>query len=150
MEKEIIFAIGNDHGGLEAKKIICNYLKQNGFGVIDEGTDTPDSCDYPIFAQKVSKDVANNKANFGILICNTGEGMAIAANKIKGIRAGIIYNQETAHLVREHNHANVLTFGAKFFTGEQMCEFINIFLKSKELGDRHQRRVDEINKEDSK
>lgn len=148
MIEKIVFSIGNDHGGLEAKKVICKYLEEKGFEVIDEGTDTSTSCDYPIFAQKVSKDVANNKANFGILICNTGEGMAIAANKIKGIRAGLIYNKETAHLIREHNHANVLTFGAKFFSGEQMCEFIDIFLDSKELGDRHQRRVDEINEEE--
>lgn len=139
-----VFSIGNDHGGVEAKNIILEFLKGQGFNVIDEGTNTRDSCDYPIYAKKVANDVAKKKADFGILICNTGEGMAIAANKVKGIRAGVIYNKETAKLVREHNHANVITFGAKFFSGKEMCEFIEIFLNSKELGERHERRVEEI------
>ena len=94
--------------------------------------------------KKVANDVKEGKATFGILICNTGEGMEMAANKVKGIRAGLIYNDDTAHLVKEHNHANVITFGAKFFTGEQMARFVQIYMDAEELGDRHQRRVDEI------
>lgn len=143
-KKDITVSIGNDHGGVEEKKRIVGYLKSKGIVVINEGTDTNESCDYPIFAHRVAKDVVEKKADFGILICNSGEGMQMAANKHKGIRAGLIYNEETAHLVKEHNHANVITFGAKFFSAEQMIKFIDIYMEATELDDRHQRRVDEI------
>lgn len=114
MSNKLIVSIGNDHGGVDAKFYLIKYLRERGIEVIDEGTDTKESCDYPIFAKKVANDVKEGKATFGILICNTGEGMEMAANKVKGIRAGLIYNDDTAHLVKEHNHANVITFGAKF------------------------------------
>lgn len=137
-------SIGNDHGGLKAKLEVVNYLKEKGIEILDRGTHTSDSCDYPLFAKEVAKDVQEKNADFGILICNSGEGMAIAANKFKGIRAAVVYNKEVAHLVKEHNHANVITFGANFFTSKEICEFIDIYLKASELGDRHQRRVDEM------
>lgn len=147
-KNRLVISIGNDHGGVEAKKEVVKHLRSQGIEVIDRGTNTGESCDYPLFAQAVSKDVQKGDASFGILICNTGEGMAMAANKMKGIRAGIVYNEDTARLVREHNHANIIAFGAKFFTGAQMSRFVDLFLESEELPDRHQRRVDEIMKEE--
>lgn len=144
--KRMIVSIGNDHGGVEEKKKIVEYLKSKGIEVINRGTDAKDSCDYPVFAHLVANDVVEKKADFGILICNSGEGMQMAANKHEGIRAGLIYNEETAHLVKEHNHANVITFGAKFFTADQMIKFIDVYMSAQEQGDRHQRRVDEIEK----
>lgn len=139
-------SIGCDHGGYEAKVIVKAYLEKNGYEVIDCGTFSTESCDYPIFAKKTAEAVANGEAEKGILICSSGEGVCICANKVKGIRCGIGYNDDVSHLLVEHNHANMIAFGAKFMDINDILHRIDIFLNSKPLGDRHQRRVDLIEK----
>ncbi len=138
--------IGCDHGGYEAKETVKAYLEKNGYEVIDCGTFSTESCDYPIFAKKTAEAVANGEAEKGILICSSGEGVCICANKVKGIRCGIGYNDDVSHLLVEHNHANMIAFGAKFMDINDILHRIDIFLNSKPLGDRHQRRVDLIEK----
>ncbi len=139
-------SIGCDHGGYEAKDTVKAYLEKNGYEVIDCGTFSTESCDYPIFAKKTAEAVANGEAEKGILICSSGEGVCICANKVKGIRCGIGYNDDVSHLLVEHNHANMIAFGAKFMDINDILHRIDIFLNSKPLGDRHQRRVDLIEK----
>ncbi len=139
-------SIGCDHGGYEAKETVKAYLEKNGYEVIDCGTFSTESCDYPIFAKKTAEAVANGEAEKGILICSSGEGVCICANKVKGIRCGIGYNDDVSHLLVEHNHANMIAFGAKFMDINDILHRIDIFLNSKPLGDRHQRRVDLIEK----
>ncbi len=139
-------SIGCDHGGYEAKEIVKSYLEKKGYEVIDCGTFSTESCDYPIFAKKAAELVANGEAEKGILICSSGEGVCICANKVKGIRCGIGYNDDVSHLLVEHNHANMIAFGAKFMDINDILHRIDIFLSSEPLGDRHQRRVDLIEK----
>ncbi|MDN5304017.1 MAG: ribose 5-phosphate isomerase [Fusobacteriaceae bacterium] len=106
-------ALGADHGGYELKNIVKEYLKNNGYEVIDFGTNSSDSVDYPEFAHKVGNSVVNKEADFGIVICGTGIGISIAANKIKGVRAALCHNVWTAKLTRQHNDANVLAMGGR-------------------------------------
>ena len=107
---EIAFAC--DHGGYPRKEPILNHLKEKGYEVLDFGTDSEDSCHYPAFALPASEAIRDHKADKGIFVCSSGEGVARAANKVKGILAGIGYNDEVSHLIVEHNHANVITFAA--------------------------------------
>lgn len=137
-------AIGNDHGGLEYKNEIVSHLLKKGYEVINVGTDNKDSCHYPIYAQKVAELVAKKEADFGILVCTSGEGVAIAANKIKGVRCGIGYNDEVSRLMVEHNNANTIAFGQKYMTIQDVIRRVDIFLNSKFEGGRHQIRVDLI------
>ena len=136
-------AIGCDHGGFNYKERLKKDLEELGHEVIDCGTYSNERCDYPVFAFKVGEEVAKN-GGLGILICNSGEGVAICANKVKGIRAGIGYNDQVAELLREHNDANVITFGANFQTYEEVLNRIKIFISSSFAGDRHERRVNLI------
>ena len=106
--------IASDHAGYTYKKEIKDFLKSKGISVIDVGTNSIESCDYPIFAHEAALKVANGDADYGILVCSSGEGIAIAANKVKGVRAGIAYNDEVAGLMRQHNNANMIAFGATF------------------------------------
>lgn len=137
-------AIGSDHGGFDAKEGVKKHLKDLGIEVIDEGTFSKDSCDYPIFAKKVAEDVKDNKVDFGILICTSGEGMIISANKVKGVRAGLLYNEEVAGLVKKHNNVNVIAFGAKYFSILEINKMVDIYMSSEFEGGRHSRRVDEM------
>lgn len=137
-------AIGNDHAGVEAKNYLSKYLISKGYEVINFGTDTEDSCDYPDFGEKVAREVASKNSDFGIVICGSGEGISIAANKIKGVRCGIGYNDEVAKLIRMHNDANVISFGARFMTQEEMKNRVEIFLTTKFEGGRHENRVNKI------
>ena len=134
-------AFGCDHGGFEAKEFVIRILKNEGFDIIDCGTDSIKSCDYPEFAFKAAELVQKGEADKGILICSSGEGVSIAANKVKGIRCGIGYNDDVAHLIVEHNHCNMIAFGAKFMTNEEIYRRIKIFVKAQPEGDRHDRRV---------
>lgn len=138
-------AIGCDHGGYDQKLEVIKHLKNKGYEVIDVGTDSKESCHYPLFGAAVGRAVANKEADFGIVICTSGEGISIAANKIKGIRCGIGYNDEVAVLMRQHNDANVISFGAKFMKTEDVIRRIDIFLNTDFEGGRHQTRVDLIN-----
>lgn len=143
-------SMGCDHGGYLAKEEIKKKLMEKGYEVIDCGTDSTDSCNYPDYAFKAAELVAEKKADKGILICNSGEGVAMCANKVKGIRCGIAYNDEVAHLIVEHNHANMIAFGAKFMSVEEIYNRIMIFLNSKELASRHEKRVSLIEEYEEK
>lgn len=138
--------IGNDHAGVKAKFEVISYLNKKGIETINVGTDTEDSCDYPDFAHEVGKKVVNGQAEFGIVICGSGEGISIAANKVPGIRCGIAYNDEVAKLIRQHNNANVISFGARFMTIEEIIHRIDIFLATPFEGGRHANRVAKIEK----
>ena len=139
-------AIGCDHGAFEYKERLIVDLKSLGYDVIDFGTNSKESVDYPIFARKTAEFVAKTANCFGIVLCTSGEGVCITANKVKGIRCGLCYNDEVASLMRQHNHANIIAFGAKFSTYEEILKRTNIFLNTPEEGGRHQHRVDLIEK----
>lgn len=134
-------AIACDHGGYEAKEKVVGYLKGKGYDVLDFGTYSLDSCNYPEFAFKASEAVSKGEAEKGILICSSGEGVCMCANKVKGIRCGIGYNDDVAHLLVEHNHANMIAFGAKFMPLEDIERRVDIFLAAKPLDGRHEIRV---------
>lgn len=136
-------SIGCDHGGFNLKERVVKYLQEK-YEVVDYGCYGLDSCDYPVFAKKVADDVSNNKSDFGILICTTGIGMSITANKFKNVRAALVTNLESAHLTRMHNNSNVICLGAKFTPYEEAIAYIDAFLSEKFEGGRHQRRVDQI------
>lgn len=137
-------AIGNDHGGLDYKNRLMKFLKEQGYEVINVGTDSEDSCDYPVYGKKVAELVKNGDAKYGVLICTTGEGISISANKVKGIRCGVAYNPQVAALMRQHNDANVIAFGQKFMDYEMVEKALFVFLNTEFEGGRHQRRVDLI------
>ena len=137
-------AIGSDHGGVDQKDEVVKYLKTKGYEVIDVGTNSHDSCHYPVFGAEVAKRVANKECDYGIVICTSGEGICMAANKIKGVRCGIGYNDDVSRLMRQHNDANVIAFGAKFMDTKDVIRRIEIFLSTEFEGGRHQTRVDMI------
>lgn len=135
-------AIGNDHAAVELKNIIKEHLEKKGYEVINVGTDTNDSCDYPVFGEKVGRLVASGEADCGITICGTGVGISIAANKVKGIRACVCSEPYTAKLSKMHNNSNVLAFGARVVGSEMAKMITDTWLETEYEGGRHQRRVD--------
>ena len=137
-------AIGNDHAATAYKNRLAEHLKEKGFEVINFGTDTTESCDYPVFAKKVGKAVVSGEADFGILICGTGIGMSIAANKVKGVRASLCTDLVMAEYTRLHNDSNVLCMGARIIAYEMAEMIVDKYLSTKFEGGRHQRRVDMI------
>lgn len=141
-EKKI--AIGADHAGFELKENIKPFLNELGYEVIDFGTNSTDSVDYPLIAKALATQVSNKNPQKGILICGTGIGMAVAANKIKGIIAATCHDIETARLARLHNNSNVLTFGGRITTLELAKEIVKVWLGTDFEGGRHQRRIQEI------
>ncbi len=146
-------ALGADHAGYELKNHVRDYLTARGVTVTDEGTNDAASVDYPDFARKVADDVVAGKVDSGILVCGTGIGMAMAANKVHGIRAAAAETEFEAQMAREHNNANILTMGARVIDAPMAEKIVDIWLKSQFAGGRHQRRVDkimEIEREESK
>lgn len=139
MNKKII--VGADHGGVELKNHVKKYLESKGYEVIDVGTDTTDSCDYPIYAHKLCKKIQEGEAPIGILVCGTGIGMSIAANKHKGIRAACCSDTFSARLTRLHNDANVLCFGARVVGAGLALDLVDNFIEAEFEGDRHAKRV---------
>ena len=137
-------AIGSDHGGLEYKNAIAKHLKEKGYEIIDVGTYSLDSCHYHLFGAEVGRKVASGECRFGVVVCTSGEGICIAANKIKGVRCGIAYNDDVARLMRQHNDANVISFGQKFMELNDVLKRVDIFLQTEFEGGRHQTRVDMI------
>jgi ribose 5-phosphate isomerase B len=137
-------AIGADHAGFTLKNDLRDALRADGHEVADFGTDSTTSTDYPEYALKVAKQVASGEADRGVLVCATGIGMSIAANKVHGIRAALGTNPEEVRLVRAHNNANVLTFGEKFIDAPTAENLTKIFLEAPFEGGRHQRRVEKI------
>jgi len=137
-------AIGADHAGFELKEKIRTWLTQQNLDVHDEGTSSLDSVDYPDYARKVGEDVAAKQADLGILVCGSGIGMAIAANKVPGIRAAHVTSEYEAQMSREHNDANVLTLGARVVNEAQAIGIVDKWLHTEFAGGRHQRRVEKI------
>jgi len=137
--------IGNDHASLEMKAEIIKLLKEKDYQVVDYGTYSEESTDYPIYAQLVGKAVVAGEVDYGILICGTGLGMALAANKIKGVRAAVCSEPFTAKMSKEHNNCNILAFGSRVIGGELAKMIVETWLETDfEVGGRHQRRVDLI------
>jgi len=137
-------AIGADHAGFALKERLRQRLAEQGHEVVDFGTASGDSCDYPDFAKPVAHDVAHGRADRGILVCSTGIGMAMAANKVSGVRAAPAQSEDEVRLTREHNDANILTLGAKYLDEERAAALIEIFLNTQFAGGRHARRVAKI------
>lgn len=137
----MIISIGNDHAGTDYKKAIRNYLESNGHTVINHGTDNFDSVDYPDFAHPVAYDVESKKAHFGIVICGSGNGVAITANKHTEIRAALCWIKEIAVLAREHNNANIISIPARYTSIEQAIAIVDAFLTTAFEEGRHLRRI---------
>lgn len=137
-------AMGNDHSAVELKNMIKEFVKEKGYEVIDFGTNSTESCDYPIYGEKVGRAVAAKEADLGILICGTGIGISLAANKVKGIRACVCSEPYSAKLSRMHNNTNVLAFGARVVGSELAKMITEEWLDAKFEGGRHQRRIDLI------
>ena len=134
-------ALGSDHAGFELKEAIKAYLTEKGYEVFDEGTHSPESVDYPIYAEKTANYVVSGKAEFGILCCGSAEGISIAANKVKGIRCGIGYNDEVTGLLRMHNNANMVAFGARSLELNDVLRYVDIWLDTEYAGAHHEHRV---------
>lgn len=134
--------IGNDHAAVELKHIIKEHLEAKGHEVINVGTDTNDSCDYPAYGEKVGRMVASGEAEAGVLICGTGVGISIAANKVKGARACVCSEPYTAKLSKMHNNSNIIAFGARVVGSEMAKMITDTWLETEYEGGRHQRRVD--------
>ena len=137
-------AIGNDHAATDLKFEIMNYVKELGHEVVNFGTDTNESCNYPEIGARVGHAVVEEGFDCGILICGTGVGISIAANKVKGVRAAVCSDVTTAHLVKEHNNANIIAFGARIVGSELAKEIVKAYLGAEFLGGRHELRVNMI------
>lgn len=139
-----MIAVGADHAGFEYKEKLKELLTSLGFEFRDFGTQSTESTDYPDYAHSVAEAVSSGKADFGILVCGTGIGMSIVANKHNNVRAANVESSDAAKLAREHNNANVLAIGARLTSWDKAKEIIQTFLNTKFEGGRHQRRVDKI------
>ena len=137
-------ALGCDHCGYLAKEEVKKYLTSKGYEIEDVGTFSTDSTNYAEYGLKAAKLVASKDCQFGVVICSSGEGISIAANKVKGIRCGIAYNDEVAGLIRQHNNCNMVAFGAKFMEVKDMLHRLDIFLATAFEGGRHVVRVNTI------
>lgn len=137
-------SIGNDHAGTLYKQAIVKHLKAKGITVINHGTDSTDSADYADFIHPVADDVENGISDYGIIICGSGNGANMTANKHQGIRSGLCWTKEIAELARSHNNANILSIPARFTAKEQAIEMVDTFLNTPFEGGRHQRRIDKI------
>ena len=137
--------IGSDHAGFKHKKKISELIVSLGHDIIDVGTDDENSVDYPDFGEKGAREICCGQAELGVLICGTGIGISMAANKVKGVRAAVCWNEETASLTRQHNDANILCIGARFIPVEEALNITKVFLDTPASEDeRHQRRIGKI------
>lgn len=137
-------AVGCDHGGFELKEKVKAHLEGKGYEVLDLGCHSTESVNYPLYGKAVGKAVASKEADYGIVICGTGIGISIAANKVKGVRAALCMNTTMARLTREHNDANILAFGARMVGDVLALEMVDTFLNTKFEGGRHTARVEMI------
>ena len=140
--------IGNDHAGVEVKRNIEKHLSKKGYTVINKGYDGEESVDYPDFIHPVSHEVKEKNAKIGIIICGSGNGAAMTANKHKGIRAAICWNAEIAELARQHNNANIISIPSRFLSEEKIIKIVDIFIKTGFEGGRHKRRIEKIDSND--
>ena len=137
-------ALGSDHGGFELKEEIISFLKDSGYEIKDFGTYSTDSCDYADYSLKVAESVVEKECDYGILICGTGIGISIAANKVPGIRAALCSDTFSAHATREHNDANILALGARVVGPGLALDIVKAFLTAEFEGDRHIKRIEKI------
>ena len=137
-------AIAADHGGFELKGVIIDHLTKKGYEMVNLGTDTADSVDYSDYAEKCAEQVLSGEVSFGIVVCGTGIGISIAANKINGIRCALCHSPETAALAKQHNNANIISLGGRTTTDEMALKIVDAFMDAEFEGGRHQRRVDKI------
>ena len=138
--------ISNDHAGVELKNAVNNFLKNNGYVVENLGDNSGKSVDYPDIIHPLAKENSNNKNKKGIIMCGTGNGVSMVANKYKGVRAGLCWSKEIAELIRKHNDANILSLPARFLSIKEALEIVEVFLKTDFEGGRHERRVNKIDK----
>ena len=141
-----VLALGSDHAGFELKEFLKKYLSEKGFEIVDFGTKNIDSIDYPDIAHPVAKAVNDNKFKTGILICGSGNGVNIVANKYPNVRAALCWLGELAELARKHNNANILSLPARFISFEESIKIVDLFLTTNFEGGRHQTRIDKISK----
>ena len=139
-------AVASDHAGFEMKDSILTYLKENKYEVIDLGTNSVNSVNYPDYGHKMAANILAGKADLGILVCGTGIGISIAANRHKGIRAAVLYSDEVAEMTKRHNNANVLVFGGRTMDKKDVIKRIEIFLNTPFEGGRHQERIELLDK----
>lgn len=142
--------LGSDHGGFKLKEVIKKYLIDKGYDIKDLGTNSTDSCDYPLFGIKVGEAVVSDKGSVGIIVCSTGVGISIAANKVKGVRCALCWKTKIAEMCRKHNDANVLSLPGLHLEENEALEIVNTWLNTEFEGDRHTRRVNIINEYDKK
>lgn len=134
--------IGNDHAAVDMKNEIKAYLEEKGYEVVNYGTDTKESCDYPIYGEKVGVAVASGEVDLGVLICGTGIGISMAANKVEGVRAAVCSEPYSARLTRQHNNTNIIAFGARVIGIDMAKMIVDEFLGAEFMGGKHARRVD--------
>jgi ribose 5-phosphate isomerase B len=137
-------AVGSDHAGYRLKQVLAEHLAGRGHEVEDLGTHSEAPVDYPVFGAAVGRAVIEGQAQLGLCVCGTGIGIAIAANKIEGVRAAVVHDATTARLARAHNHANVVSMGGRIVGDEVARDAIDVFLSTEPVGGRHQKRVEEI------
>ncbi|MDA7810111.1 ribose 5-phosphate isomerase B [Flavobacteriaceae bacterium] len=138
--------ISNDHAGVELKNAVNSFLKKKGYVVENLGDNSGKSVDYPDIIHPLAKEISNNKNKKGIIMCGTGNGVSMVANKYKGVRAGLCWSKEIAELIRKHNDANILSLPARFLSVKEALEIVEVFLKTDFEGGRHERRVNKIDK----
>ena len=137
-------SIGNDHAGVNLKNYIVKHLEGKGFKINDKGTNTDKSVDYPDFIHPVSKEIEDKKSSLGIIICGSGNGAAMTANKRKSIRAALCWNKNISKLARQHNDANILSIPSRFVSNTEAIDIVDAFIKTDFEGGRHQRRIEKI------
>lgn len=142
--------IGNDHAALALKRELKTYIEELGHEVVDYGTNTSESCHYPAYGEKVGRAVVSGEIDCGVLLCGTGVGISMAANKVDGVRAAVCSDVTTAHLVKEHNNANIIALGARIIGVELAKDIVRTYLEAEFLGGRHQDRVDMIHEIEKK
>ena len=140
----MIISLSADHAGFQYKELIKKYLIEKGIEVIDRGTFSEDSVDYPDYVQKSTADVISGSANYGIGVCGSGIGVSISANKVKGIRAALVLNEEMASLSKKHNNSNFLALSEKFIDKNHLFKIVDTWLNTEFEGGRHQRRIDKL------
>lgn len=139
-----MIALGCDHGGFQLKQAVMKYLDEKGLAYKDYGTYTEDSCDYPIYGEAVARAIVDGECEQGIIICGTGIGISIAANKVKGVRAALCHNVFTAQMARQHNNAQILAMGARVLDEETALNIVEAFLSNEFEGGRHEVRVNKM------
>jgi len=144
MSQKTVIALGTDHAGFRYKEKIAAHLRGKGFEIIDFGAHSSESCDYPDFVRPAAEAVASGKADLGIVLGGSGNGEAMVANKVRGIRCGLCWNEESARLTKEHNNANVISLGERMIPEDKVLIIVDTWLNAEFQGGRHQTRIDKI------